>query len=159
MVAQRARKFKKVQAKKLVKSNKSNFFRDIAFLAVLNFFPSSKIDFWPFLKWQKNRIWSKNFSWNWFISWVFLAWTFSNFVAHKIYVLLQQPSKVIGYQCSICLRKFLHLGTHCNHATNAHQMPGLQPVEVEMKPRYTCKQPRCGKHFMTKVIILFFLHD
>ena len=70
------------------------------------------------------------------------------------YYMLQQPSKVIGYQCSICLRKFLHLGTHCNHATNAHQIPGLQPVEVEMKPRYTCKQPRCGKHFMTKVIIL-----
>lgn len=70
------------------------------------------------------------------------------------YYMLQQPSKVIGYQCSICLRKFLHLGTHCNHATNAHQIPGLQPVEVEMKPRYTCKQPRCGKHFMTKVMIL-----
>lgn len=67
-----------------------------------------------------------------------------------------EPSKstqnqlVLGYQCSICMRKFLHLGTHCNHVTNAHQMPGLQPVEVEMKPRYTCKQPGCGKHFMTK---------
>ena len=51
---QRARKFKKVQTKKLVKANKSNiFFRDIAILAVLNFFPSSKICFWPFLKLQK----------------------------------------------------------------------------------------------------------
>jgi len=59
-------------------------------------------------------------------------------------------STVIGYQCSICMRKFLHLGTHCNHVTNAHQMSGLQPVEVEIKPRYTCKQPGCGKHFMTK---------
>ena len=48
-----ARKFKKVQAKKLVKSNKSIFSREIAFLAVLNFSPSSKIDFCPFLKWQK----------------------------------------------------------------------------------------------------------
>ena len=27
--------------------------REIAFLAVFNFFPSSKIDFWPFLKLQK----------------------------------------------------------------------------------------------------------
>ena len=57
---------------------------------------------------------------------------------------------VIGYQCSICLRKFLHLGTHSNHVTNTHQMPGLQPVEVEMRPRYTCKHPQCGKPFMTK---------
>ena len=48
------------------------------------------------------------------------------------------------------MRKFLHLGTHSNHVTNAHQMPGLQPVEVEIKPRYTCKHPGCGKHFMTK---------
>ena len=41
MIPQRARKFKKVQAKKLVKPNKStkNFFREMAFLAVLNFFP------------------------------------------------------------------------------------------------------------------------
>ena len=43
---QRARKFKKVLAKKLVKSNKSFFFlREIVFLAVLNFSPSTKIDF------------------------------------------------------------------------------------------------------------------
>ena len=42
--SQRARKFKKVQAKKLVKSNKSKyFFREIAFLAVLNFFPIQKL--------------------------------------------------------------------------------------------------------------------
>ena len=40
--AQWARKFKKVQAKKLVKSNKSNFFREIAFLTILNFFPKFK---------------------------------------------------------------------------------------------------------------------
>ena len=39
---------KKVQAKKLVKSNKSSFFREV--LAVLYSFPVSKIDFWPFLK-------------------------------------------------------------------------------------------------------------
>ena len=47
--AQQARKFKKVQAKKLVKSNKSkNFFREIAFLAVLNFFPVQKLIFGHF---------------------------------------------------------------------------------------------------------------
>ena len=37
-------------------------FREIAFLAVLNFFPSSKIDFWPFLKLQKMEIGQKIFS-------------------------------------------------------------------------------------------------
>ena len=44
---QRARKFKKVQAKKkLVKSNKSIFFsREIAFMAVSNFFPLHKLIF------------------------------------------------------------------------------------------------------------------
>ncbi len=60
--------------------------------------------------------------------------------------------RVLGYQCSICMRKFLHVGTHSNHVTNSHKMPGLQPVEVEMKPRYTCRYPRCGKNFMTKAI-------
>ena len=40
---QRARKYKKVQAKKLVKSNISkNIFREVAFLAVLNFSPVQK---------------------------------------------------------------------------------------------------------------------
>ena len=54
-ITQLAKKFKKVQAKKLVKLNKSFFFfHEIAFLAVLKFFPVQKIDFWPFLKSQKN---------------------------------------------------------------------------------------------------------
>ena len=45
---------KKAQAKKPVKSNKSKFvFREIAFLVVFKFFPSSKIGFWPYLKLQK----------------------------------------------------------------------------------------------------------
>ena len=36
------------QKKEHVKSNKSkNFFREIAFLAVLKHFPNSKNDFWP----------------------------------------------------------------------------------------------------------------
>ena len=47
--SQRARKFKKVQAKKHVKSNKSkNLFREIAFLALLNFFPVQKLIFGHF---------------------------------------------------------------------------------------------------------------
>ena len=56
---QRARKFKKVQAKKLMQLNKSNFFfREIA---VLNFFPVQKSDFWPFLKLQKMEFGQKFF--------------------------------------------------------------------------------------------------
>ena len=47
--------------KKLVKSDKSNFFFvKLYFLAVLNFFP----DFWPFLKLQKMKFGFKKFPWN-----------------------------------------------------------------------------------------------
>ena len=61
-------KILKIQAKKLVKSKKSNFFfREIAFLAVLNFFPSSKIDFWPFLKLQKMEFVQNIFSCYWLV--------------------------------------------------------------------------------------------
>ena len=67
-VSGRPENLKKSRQKKLVKSNKSKkFFREIAFLAVLNFFPSSKIDFWPFLKLQKMAFGQNKFSWNWFI--------------------------------------------------------------------------------------------
>ena len=46
---QRARKFKKVQAKKLVKSNKSKkIFHEVIFLAVLNCFPVQKLIFGHF---------------------------------------------------------------------------------------------------------------
>ena len=38
----------------IAKISFKNFFREIAFLAVL---PSSKIHFWPFLKLEKNGIW------------------------------------------------------------------------------------------------------
>ena len=41
--------------------NQNLFFREIAFLAVLNFFPSSKIDFWPCLKLQKMEFGEKIF--------------------------------------------------------------------------------------------------
>ena len=61
-ITQLAKKFKKVQAKKLVKLNTSkSFFREIVFLAVLNFSPTSKIDFWPFLKLQKIDFCRKHF--------------------------------------------------------------------------------------------------
>ena len=66
-ITQRARWFKKVQAKKLVKSNKSKkYLREIAFLAVLNFFPVQILifgHFWNCKKWNL----AKYFSWNWFI--------------------------------------------------------------------------------------------
>ena len=52
---------KKVHAKKLAKSNKSKKFRELAFLAVLNFFPVQKIDIWPFLKFKKMEFGQKNF--------------------------------------------------------------------------------------------------
>ena len=43
----------------IFRENSVKKFREIAFLAVLIFFPSSKIDFWPILKSQKNGIWPK----------------------------------------------------------------------------------------------------
>ena len=56
------RKLKKVQAKKLVKSYKSKkIFRQIAFLAVLKHFPSSKYYFWLYLKLQKMELGQKQF--------------------------------------------------------------------------------------------------
>ena len=63
LIQQRPENLKKVQAKKLVKSNKSKKIREIkhygeiAFLAVLNFFPVQQIDFWPFFKLQKIGFW------------------------------------------------------------------------------------------------------
>ena len=58
---------KKSGPKKLMKSNKSisrkkklNIFHEnCIFDSFKNYFPSSKIDFWRFLKLQKNGIWSK----------------------------------------------------------------------------------------------------
>ena len=67
ITTQWARKFKKVQAKKLVKSNKSNiFFVKLHFWQFYTFH-SSKIDFWPFLKMQKIEFGQKKNLWNWFI--------------------------------------------------------------------------------------------
>ena len=68
--------WKSPSKKNLIKSNKSisrkkilnifhenyeNEFREIAFLAVLNFFPVQKIEFWPFLKLQKIEFGQKIF--------------------------------------------------------------------------------------------------
>ena len=74
-LSQRARKFKKVQVKKLVKSNKSKFFLWNCIFGSFKLFPSSKIDFghfWNCKKWKLIYL----------ISRVFLAWTFLNFLAH-----------------------------------------------------------------------------
>ena len=61
-----------------MKSNKSKKKKlcEIAFCGSFKFFPSSKIDFWPFLKLQKMEFGQKKFPWNWII-WFheFLAWT------------------------------------------------------------------------------------
>ena len=60
--------FKKIEAKKLVKSNKpKNIFSWNCIFGSFKLFPNSKIDFWPFLKLQKMEFGQKNYSWNWFI--------------------------------------------------------------------------------------------
>ena len=72
-MAQWARKFKKVQAKKLVKSNKSIFFREIAFMAV---FPVQKLIFGHFLNCKKWNLVKKKFrEVDLFDFTSFLAWT------------------------------------------------------------------------------------
>ena len=66
-----------------MKSNKSIFFREIAFLAVLNFFPVQKLIFWPFLKKQKMEFGQKIFrEIDLFDFTSFLAWTFLNLLAY-----------------------------------------------------------------------------
>jgi len=65
--------------KKLVKSNKSkNIFREIAFLAVLNFFPAQSLIFGHFLKLQKIESGQKIFReiTIFYFTSFFLAWTF-----------------------------------------------------------------------------------
>ena len=69
LYSQQSRKLKKVLAKKLVKSNKSIIFlKWICIFSSFKLFPSSKIDFWPFLKLQNMEFGIKNFSWNLIIS-------------------------------------------------------------------------------------------
>ena len=42
-------------------------------------FPSSKIDFWPFLKVQKMDFGQKNFLWNWFLFFIWFWWKTKKF--------------------------------------------------------------------------------
>ena len=80
-----ARKFKKVQAKKLVKSKKSISWNCI--FGSFKLFPSSKIDFWPLLNLQKMESGQKiihEIDLFHFMS--FLAWTFLNFLAHCVQI-------------------------------------------------------------------------
>ena len=65
---------KKVPAKELMKSNKSIFFPEIAFLAVLKIFPSSKTDFWPFWKLPKIEFGQKKF-----VKLIYLIFELTNF--------------------------------------------------------------------------------
>ena len=84
IITQWVRKFKKVQAKKLVKSNKSKkFFRENAFVAVLKIFPVQKLILAIF-EIAKNGIWSKNLFVKliYLISRAFWPGLFFNFLAH-----------------------------------------------------------------------------
>ena len=83
----RPENFKKSRPKKLVKSNrKINFFSWNCISSSFKLFPSSKNDFWPFLKLQKMEFGQKIFFVKliYLISRVFLAWTFLNFLAVTI---------------------------------------------------------------------------
>ena len=81
-MAQRARKFKKVQAKKLMKSNESIsqkiFFDQIPFLAI---FKNSQRSIFELGKLPKMQFGEKNFL-IYLISRVFFALDFFNFLAH-----------------------------------------------------------------------------
>ena len=82
---QRARKWKKVQANQFVKSNESkNFCREIAFLAVWNFFLVQKLIFGHFWNCKKWNLVKKNF-----VKLIYLIargffWTFLKFLAHCV---------------------------------------------------------------------------
>ena len=68
LIHSRPENLKKSRSKKLVKSNKSKyFFCEIAFLAVLNFFPVQKLIFGHFWNCKKWNLGKQIFSWNWFI--------------------------------------------------------------------------------------------
>ena len=77
---QRVRKFKKVEAKN--SWNQINQLREIAFLAVLNFFPVQKLIFGRFYNGKKWILIKKIREIDLFDSTSFLAWTFFNFLAH-----------------------------------------------------------------------------
>ena len=62
-----ARKFKKAQEKNSWNQINRNFFSWNCIFDNFKHFPSSNIDFWPFLKLQKMEFGQKNCSWNWII--------------------------------------------------------------------------------------------
>ena len=92
----------------------NQFFSWNCILAVLNFFHSSKIDFWPFLKLQEMKFGQKNYLWNWFI-WFheFFGLDFFNFsgplwvsqtfthmsCTHTCYMC----KKMIVFVCKVCM--------------------------------------------------------
>ena len=53
--------------RKKIYINPKKFFSWNCIFDCFNFFPSPKIDFWPFLKLQKMEFGQEKFSWNWFI--------------------------------------------------------------------------------------------
>ncbi|QQP35618.1 Uncharacterized protein FKW44_023893 [Caligus rogercresseyi] len=57
--------------------------------------------------------------------------------------------KVRGYKCSFCHRKFLVQSAYSKHVTYAHSMQGVPPIEVKIKPKFSCEEPNCGRHFLT----------
>ena len=65
--------------------NQINKFHEIALLAVLKLFPSSKIDFWPFLKLQKMKFGPKKFrEIDLFDSMIFFGLIYLNFLAQCV---------------------------------------------------------------------------
>nr|XP_040577895.1 PR domain zinc finger protein 15-like [Lepeophtheirus salmonis] len=57
--------------------------------------------------------------------------------------------KVRGYKCSFCHRKFLVQSAYSKHVTYAHSMQGIPPIEVKIKPKFSCEESNCGRHFLT----------
>ena len=101
-IAQRVR----VQAKKLVKSNKWIFFREIVFLAVLNFFPVQKLIFghfwickkWNFVKKYFHEIDLFDFT-------TFVGLDFSKFSEKNICIFknLFESSWIYNFNCNKCI--------------------------------------------------------
>ena len=97
--------------KKLMKSNKSDFFpRKIAFLAVLNFFPVQKLNLAIF-EIAKNGNWSKKFfcEIDLFDFTSFLAWTFFIFWPTVLY--RASKTRISGTR-SITILRYNNLGEY-----------------------------------------------
>merc|ERR1712223_1597543 len=56
--------------------------------------------------------------------------------------------KVVGYQCSICMRKFLHLGTHCNrHFMTKNMFKAHMDRHASGKNKRAMNCFKCGRNF------------